>query len=195
MEMVLSRPVFLEQRLPAIAAARGRVLEVGFGFGGSLPAYPGAPGRIAELVGVDTNPGMMRRAARRSGTAPCPLRLVRGRADALPLPDGTFDSVVSNWTLCSLSDLAGGLSEIRRVLKPGGRFLFLEHGRAADDRLARWQRRLTPLQRLLADGCRLDLPIDEAVRGAGLRIESLHRYEMPWGPRSLRPMYRGIARA
>lgn len=193
MEFVLGRPIFLEQRRVALGLARGRALEIGFGFGASLPAYPDAGSTLTRLVAIDPNRGMNRRAARRTRSSPFPVDLLCGRAEALPMVDDTFDTVVTNWTLCSLPDPRAGLREIRRVLKPDGRFLFLEHGRAEDPRLARRQERLTPLQRLLAGGCRLDLPIDELIRDAGLRITSLERYEMPWGPRSLRQMYRGVA--
>ncbi|MCZ6696422.1 MAG: class I SAM-dependent methyltransferase [Acidobacteria bacterium] len=193
MEFVLGRPIFLEQRRVALGQARGRALEIGFGFGASLPAYPDAGSTLTRLVAIDPNRGMNRRAARRTRSSPFPVDLLCGRAEALPMVDDTFDTVVTNWTLCSLPDPRAGLREIRRVLKPDGRFLFLEHGRAEDPRLARRQERLTPLQRLLAGGCRLDLPIDELIRDAGLRIASLERYEMPWGPRSLRQMYRGVA--
>ncbi len=193
MELVLGRPVFLEQRRVALGQAHGCVLEIGFGFGASLPAYPDAGATLSRLVAVDPNRGMNRRAARRARSIPFPVDLLCGRAEALPVTDDTFDTVVTNWTLCSLPDPLAGLREIRRVLKPDGRFLFLEHGRAEDPRLARRQERLTPLQRLLAGGCRLDLRIDALIRDAGLRITALERYEMPWGPRSLRHMYRGIA--
>ena len=126
MESIVGRPEYREQRRPALQSASGRVLEIGFGFGGSLSEYPGARGAVTELVGLDPNPGMNRRASARLASMPFPVRLLRGRAEALPARSATFDTVVTNWTLCSLPDLEGGLREIRRVLKPSGRFLFLE---------------------------------------------------------------------
>ncbi|MFQ5877463.1 MAG: class I SAM-dependent methyltransferase [Acidobacteriota bacterium] len=194
MEKILARPVFQEQRREALRRARGRVLEVGFGFGASVGEYPPEAERIAELVALEPNPGMTRRARRRARAPAFPVTMVRGSAEAMPFSDASFDTVVTNWTLCSLADLTAGLAEIRRVLRRSGLYLFLEHGRAAEPALARRQEFLTPLQRILADGCRLDVAIDHEVRAAGLRIESLERYEMPWGPRALRPMYRGAAR-
>jgi len=112
----------------------------------------------------------------------------------LPFQPGTFDTVVSNWTLCSLERLPDALREIRRVLAGEGRFLFLEHGLASEPRVVRWQRLLTPVQQVLADGCRLDLDMESVVRSAGFQIESLERYESRLPLRVLRQMYRGVAR-
>jgi ubiquinone/menaquinone biosynthesis C-methylase UbiE len=192
MEKVLSLPVYREQRRETLRRAEGRVLEIGFGFGGTLTEYP--EGRVSEVVALEPNPGMVRRARRFLATAPFPVRFVRGVAEAMPFSQGRFDTVVSNWTLCSLDRLNDALGEIHRVLAGGGRLLFLEHGLSDEPRLARWQRLLTPVQRVLAGGCRLDLDIEAVVRSGGFRIESLERYEsrLPW--RALRQMYRGVAR-
>jgi ubiquinone/menaquinone biosynthesis C-methylase UbiE len=195
MERILSRPAYAAQRRPLLGRVGGRVLEIGFGFGASLEAYPASPGRIAFLAALEPNAGMLRRAARRLGRAPFSVLAVRGRAEALPFADDSFDAVVTNWSLCSVVSPRAALMEIRRVLRPGGIFLFLEHGRADDPRVARWQARLNRVQRLLADGCRLDLKVDEEVRAAGLSITALERYQSGTvGPRSLRQMYRGAAR-
>ncbi len=195
MEMVLSRRVFRDQRAAALRGAAGEVLEVGFGFGASVAHYPGGAADVRTLVGVDANPGMLRRARRHLDASPFPIRLVRASASRLPFSDASFDAVVTQWTLCSLPDLPAALLEMRRVIRPGGRFLFLEHGLADEARLARRQRFLTPLQRILAGGCRLDVPVDQAIGEAGFRLEHLDRYEgPPPGPRFLRQMYRGAAR-
>lgn len=193
MEKILTLPSFQSQRREALLGASGRILEVGFGFGGSLTEYPAAPGRVTEIVALEPNAGMTRRAVRRVKGAPFSVRFVRGSVEAIPFPDRSFDTVVTNWTLCSIGDLGAGLAEIRRVLRGSGRYLFLEHGRSREPRLARRQEFLTPLQRILADGCRLDVDIDGEVTAAGLRIAALERYEAPWGPRSLRQMFRGLA--
>lgn len=192
MERTLDRPIIHEQRQRALQPAAGMVLEIGFGFGASLPAYPAAA--VSEIVGLDPGPGMLRRARRHAARSPVPVRLLRATAAALPLPDGRFDTVVTQLTLCSLPNLPAALAEIRRVLRPVGRFLFWEHGLADDPRLARWQRRLTPLHRRLAGGCRADVPIASAIEAAGFHLESLERYEMGLGPRALQQMYRGVAR-
>lgn len=186
--------VMREQRPPALALAHGRVLEIGFGSGGSLDAYPRVGAPVRALVALDLSRGSLLRAEARAEKAPFPVELVRAGAEALPVADGTIDTVVSHWTLCSVRDLTAALAEVRRVLRPGGLFLFLEHGRASDERLAARQRRWTPLQRLLAGGCRLDVPVDERIRDAGLEIDSLDRYEAHRAPRVLAQMYRGVAR-
>lgn len=191
-ERVMSLPEVRAQRLPSLAGARGRVLEIGFGCGSSLDAYPQEG---LELVGLDPNPGMLRRAAARTARAPFRVELVQAGAERIPLPDQSFDTVVSHWTLCSLNDRAGALREVRRVLRPGGRLLFLEHGRAEESRLARWQRYLSPLQSLLAGGCRLDVPVALLIESAGFEILELARYEAKPGPRVATQMYRGSARA
>ncbi len=194
MEKGMSRPEVLDLRRRALRDAAGRILEIGFGFGGTLAAYPAAASRVACLVGLEPNRGMNLRAARKIPAAPFHVSIVRASAAAIPFPGATFDMVTSNWTLCSLPDLRASLGEIVRVLRPGGRFLFLEHGRAQDPRVRRRQRLLAPLFHLLADGCRPDLPIDEEVRAAGLSIESLERFEPPIGPRTARQFYLGSAR-
>jgi len=196
MELVLSRRVFRDQRAAALRGAAGEILEVGFGFGASVAHYPGGAGGVRTLVAVDANPGMLRRAPRHIEGTRFPVRLVRASASRLPFPDASFDAVVTQWTLCSLPDLPASLAEMRRVLRPGGSFLFLEHGLSEEARLARRQRFFTPLQRILAAGCRLDVPVDRAIGAAGFRLEHLDRYEAPPpGPRILRQMYRGAARA
>jgi SAM-dependent methyltransferase len=192
MEKVLGRPEYAEQRRALLARAQGRVLEIGFGFGGTLAEYPAA--RVREVAALEPNRGMLLRALPRIARVPFPVRCVRGVAEALPFLPGTFDTVVTNWTLCSLPCLPDSLREIRRVLAPGGRLLFLEHGLSQEPRLARLQRLLTPVQRVLADGCRLDLDIEGVIRSGGFRIESIERYESGLPLRILRQMYRGVAR-
>jgi ubiquinone/menaquinone biosynthesis C-methylase UbiE len=192
METILSRPTYREQRRDLLRLADGLVLEIGFGFGGSLSEY--TAGRVRELVALEPNPGMLRRARPRVALAPFPVHAVRGLAEAMPFARGTFDTVVSNWTLCSLESIPDALREIRRVLAGRGRLLFLEHGLSEVPALARRQRLLTPVQRLLADGCRLDLDMEAVVRQGGFRIESIDRYESRLPLRSLRQMYRGVAR-
>jgi len=191
-ERIMAMPELLEQRVPSLAEARGTVLEIGFGCGSSLPAYPGAA--VVSLVGLEPNPGMLRRAARQCAVAPFSVALLGARAERIPLADRSFDTVVSHWTVCSLPDPPAALREVRRVLRPGGRFLFLEHGRAKEPGLARWQRRFGPIQKKLAGGCRLDVPVDRLILEAGFEIETIARYDGRPGPRILTQMYRGAAR-
>jgi SAM-dependent methyltransferase len=188
----MSRGWIGEQRRPVLADVAGRVLEVGFGTGTSLAAYP--PGKIGRIVAVEPNRGMWARARRRARAAGVEIELVAARAHAMPFEDAAFDTVVSGFTLCSIRPLRAALAEIRRVLAPDGRFLFVEHGRSDDPRTARWQRRLTPLHAWYADGCLLDVPVDDEIRAAGFDLEGLERYVAPRGWRPFVEMYRGTAR-
>lgn len=149
----LSSGRFERYRRELLATATGRVLELGSGTGLNLPHYPG---RVVRVDGVDPNPGMHGLARRRAAEVPQEVELHETRAEELPFDDATFDTAVSTWTLCSVDDVDRVLAEVHRVLKPGGRLLFVEHGRAPEEGVARWQRRLTPLQRRVADGCHLD---------------------------------------
>ena len=123
-----------------VPAAEGRVLEIGIGSGLNLPFY--GPG-VAEVVGLDPSAPLLRMAG-----------LLEGSAEAIPLEDASFDTVLTTWTLCSVRDAGAALAEIRRVLKPAGHLLFVEHGSAPDAAVARWQDRLTPLWKPIAGGCR-----------------------------------------
>ena len=180
-----------ELRAPTVGLAEGHVLEIGFGTGLNLAHYgPGVKSLVAlePKVGAEYPPTRARIAA-----APFPVERARLRADAsLPFDAGRFDCVVSTWTLCSISGLETALAELRRVLRPGGRFVFLEHGRAADPRTARWQDRLNPLWVRLADGCNMNRPVDRLVEAGGFRLAELARFRHK-GPGILAQMYRGVA--
>lgn len=175
-------------RRAALAAAAGRVLEVGVGTGLNLGCYPPA---VERVVGIDPNAGMLALAAGRAAAHPVELR--PGRAEALPFPEAAFDTVVTTWTLCSVEDPAAALVEIHRVLAPGGHFLFIEHGLSDRPRVARWQRRLTPLQRRVADNCHLDRHLPSLLAAsplASFRVEGAHDPELP---RVAGFLYRGEA--
>jgi len=118
-------------------------------------------------------------------------RLLSG--EELPFPDGSFDCAVSTWTLCSIPDPARAVREILRILKPGGRFIFLEHGLSDQPKVQTWQRRLTPMQRVIADGCRLDLDVEAVVRGQPFGQARVERFVMDKMPKTHATMYRGTA--
>jgi len=179
------------RRREALAPVAGEVLEIGFGTGLNLPWYPEA---VTRVVGVEPNPGMHRVAARQVAAARASVELVHDRAEALPFADASFDAVVSTFTLCSVAAPALALAELRRVLRPGGVFAFLEHGLAPEPKVARWQRRLTPLQRLIGDGCHLDRKIDDLIAGSAFTIERLETGYQP-GPKVASYLYQGLARA
>jgi ubiquinone/menaquinone biosynthesis C-methylase UbiE len=197
MDWAMSGERFQEQRKLALAAARGTALEIGFGTGLNLPHYPsGSPGKdagVTSLTALDPARLLSTKVARRVAGAAMPVTLVRCSAEWLPFEDDRFDCVVSTWTLCTIPDVIAALREVRRVLKPEGRYVFLEHGRSRDPRVATWQDRLNPLQRIIGCGCNLNRPVDRLIESAGLRLDRLERYSMPGLPRLVGEMYRGVA--
>ncbi|MBV9964284.1 MAG: class I SAM-dependent methyltransferase, partial [Alphaproteobacteria bacterium] len=168
-------------RQSTIEAARGRVLEIGIGSGLNLPLY----GAAADWVcGIDPSPALLARASERMADARVPVSLVLASAEQLPFAEASFDTVVMTWTLCSIPDPGAALDQMRRVLKPGGRLLFVEHGLSPEPRIMRWQRRLTPYWKRIGGGCHLDRKMDELIRAAGFRLDALEADYMkgakPW---------------
>ena len=170
--------------------ASGRVLEIGVGTGLSFAHYPA----VDELVGVDPSEPMLRRARRRAAELGRDVALVEAPAEALPFEDESFDTVVSLAVLCTVADPQRALSEISRVLRPGGRFVFLEHVRSPDPTLARWQDRLERPWGWFAGGCHPNRPTEQLLAGAGFWIDRLDRSTLPKVPPLARPLIRGIAR-
>ncbi len=184
------KPFIVEHRRRLLATAEGRVLEVGAGPGFNLPHYPGG---VDELVLTDGLDGMLRRATRRATRLGRDVTTTRAPAESLPFEDASFDTVVASLLLCSVADQDRALTEIRRVLRPGGRYLFLEHVRSEDSRIARRQDRLERFWGVIAFGChpnRETLPRIEAA----FAVEEVARGEIPAGPRIVRPYVLGRAR-
>jgi ubiquinone/menaquinone biosynthesis C-methylase UbiE len=177
-------------RQTLLANVQGDVLEVGFGTGLNLQYYPP---HIRHLTAVDINPGMQALARQRIRQSPICVhpRVLNG--ECLPMPDHAFDSVVSTWTLCSIANVARALCEIRRVLKPDGRFFFVEHGLSDNPRIQRWQHRLNPLQKRIADGCHLNRNIRELIEAQQFRMVELQQFYIEGYPKTLGYMYQGIA--
>jgi len=147
--------------------ASGRVLEIGGGTGGNLSYYSN---RVTHLILLEPNEALLKKCRRRAQKIRFPVDIVAGDDLALhQLLDESFDCVVSTWVFCSLSQPRHVLREIKRLLRPGGRFIFIEHGLAPDTRVSRWQTLLSPVQRRLSSGCRLNLPIAEYIRAADFR--------------------------
>lgn len=190
MDWVMSGPGFQRLRHELLQSARGEVLEIGLGTGLNLSHYPGG---LSRLRAVDPAPLLPDRVAERIARAPFPVELSRISAEQLPYENRCFDCVVSTWTLCTIPDPREALREVRRVLKPTGQFLFLEHGRSDDARTATWQDRLNPIQNVIGCGCNLNRRIDRLITEAGLRIEQLDRFAMEGVPRIGGEMYRGVA--
>lgn len=187
-DLTMKHADFEPYRRRVTGAAHGRVLEIGVGSGMNLVLYRNA----TAVVGIDPSAKLLSMARAAAGDRPRSIELVGGTAEAIPLPDRSVDTVVSTWTLCSIPDLPKALSEVRRVLKPGGRFLFAEHGLAPEPNVVRWQHRLTPLWKRVAGGCHLDRPIDRMIGSAGLRLARLETGYMK-GPRPMTFMYEGEA--
>jgi ubiquinone/menaquinone biosynthesis C-methylase UbiE len=177
-------------RKKLIPAARGEVLEIGVGSGLNLPFY-GA--EVARLCALDPSEALLAMASRKRASARIPVELLQHSAEDIPLATRTIDTVVTTWTLCTVPDATRALREARRVLKPGGSLLFVEHGLAPDPSVERWQRRLNPLWRRFAGGCNLDRRIDRLIRAAGFEILELEN-EYAKGPRPFTYMYFGRAR-
>jgi ubiquinone/menaquinone biosynthesis C-methylase UbiE len=190
MDWSMRQPAFQRLRRLALAPVYGEVLEVGFGTGLNLPHYPPA---VTSLTTVDPMAALQHRVARRITASGIQVTRLLSPAETLPLDEDRFDWVVTTWTLCTIADPVTALQEMSRVLKPNGQYVFLEHGRSDDTRVARWQDALNPLQKRLACGCNLNRPIDQLIQQAGLEITTLERFYMPSIPRPFGAMYRGTA--
>lgn len=190
LEFLLGNKQAMRYRRQALASARGDVLEIGFGTGLNLECYPAA---VERLTIVDPAKLLPRRVAKRIAAAPMPVEEAFLDAEHLPFEIERFDTVVSTWTLCTIPDAVAALEEIRRVLNPGGKLLFLEHGRSGDPAIARRQDRWNGVQRVVGLGCNLNRPIDELITSAGLNILTLDRFQMPRTPRIGAEHYLGMA--
>jgi len=176
-------------RARVTAGLSGEVLEVGFGSGLNVPYYPTAVKRVRA---VDPSAVARKLAAERVAASVVPVEYVGADAQVLPLDDASVDHVVSVLTLCTIPAADRALAEIRRVLRPAGAFHFMEHGLSPDETVARWQHRLTPLQRRVFGGCHIDRPIGRLVADAGLELTRLDNYYLK-GPRAFGYMFDGVA--
>jgi ubiquinone/menaquinone biosynthesis C-methylase UbiE len=167
----------------------GEVLEIGFGSGLNVPFYPPA---ITRVRAVDPATAGRKLASGRVAASKVPVEYLGLDGEDLPVGSGSVDHVLSTWTLCSIPDLPRALSEIRRVLRPGGTLRFAEHGRSPDENVARWQDRLTPLQRRCAGGCHLNRPIGRFIEGSGLKLASMDTYYLE-GPKVVGYTFEGTA--
>lgn len=165
------------------------ILEIGAGSGANLRRYPPA---VREVVALEPDPTLIRMARNESSKSPRSVSFLEASAEQIPFDDASFDTVVSTWTMCTIPDVRRALEEMRRVLKPGGRLLFVEHGLSADSPVRRWQNRLDPLWSRVSGGCHINRPIESFITAAGLAIDQLQTGYMA-GPRVMTFIYEGAA--
>ena len=176
-------------RRQLLAGVSGEILEIGFGTGLNLPHYPES---VAKITTIEPNPGMQKLARSRIEQSQISVDYKILNGENLPFKDQTFDSVVCTWTLCSIKQVDRAIAEVYRLLKPGGKFYFIEHGLSRDRSIQFWQNLLTPIQKVIADGCHLNRQIDELVRQkfSDLTLEQFYDSKLP---KAIGYMYRGIA--
>jgi ubiquinone/menaquinone biosynthesis C-methylase UbiE len=188
--LAMRQKQLLPFREHVVGAAEGRVLEIGIGSGLNFQLFGCA---VNSVIGLEPSRELLRMASPRASAAErAPISLLGASAEAIPIESGSIDTVVMTWTLCTIPNAACALAEMRRVLKPGGALLFVEHGRAPEPTVARWQDRLDPLWSRLAGGCHLNRKMDDLISENGFRLEALENTRLP-GPRTHTFLYQGRA--
>lgn len=180
----------MKTRAQVVPLAEGEVLEIGIGSGLNLSFYD--PARVQRIVGVDPSADMQKLARQRADQISIPVEMIALELGQIQAEDARFDSIVCTFTLCTIPDAVAALREMRRVLKPGGKLLFSEHGLAPDASVVRWQNRLTPLWKPLAGGCHLNRDIPALLEAGGFTIGQLETSYLK-GPRPMTWVYRGWA--
>lgn len=181
---------FIPLRQSLLAQASGAVMEIGFGTGANFIYYPP---HILSVTAIDPNIGMVCLARSQLVEGMVSVNLTLASAEWLPFPSASFDTVVSTMTLCSVPHLAMTLQELFRVVKPGGRLLFLEHGQSPESSVRRWQDGLTPAWKYLGDGCHLNRRMDQAIQEQGWNVAAVDTFYLPGVPRPFGYFYQGIA--
>jgi ubiquinone/menaquinone biosynthesis C-methylase UbiE len=179
----------LPYRRRVVAQAEGRVLEIGVGSGLNLPFYGGG---VGEILALDPSAQLLAMARRSAGASAASVKLLEASAEVIPLAAGSVDTVVMTWALCSIPQAGRAVAEMRRVLRPGGRLVFVEHGLAPDPSVRWWQDTLTPAWQRLSGGCHLNRPIPAIIEQGGFRIDRLETAYLP-GPKPMTFMYEGNA--
>jgi len=187
----LDQEKYRKERIKTLQDVDGHVLEIGFGTGLNLPHYPS---ELEKIVALDIIPIKNSKLDSRIQESGIEVDFQLASSELMPFKSNSFDCVVSTWTLCSIHDLDSAFSEIHRVLKPTGRFVFLEHGLAERQSIQKIQRFFTPVQKVLACGCHLDREIDMLVKNAGFKIHHMKKYRLGGIMTTLADtMYRGVA--
>lgn len=180
----------MKTRAQIVPQAEGRVLEIGIGSGLNLSFYD--PAKVSVIVGVDPSAAMQKLAQQRAAEISIPVEMIALELGQIQAADASFDSIVCTFTLCTIPDAMAALQEMRRVLKPGGKLLFSEHGLAPDLPVVRWQHRLTPLWKPFSGGCHLNRDIPALIRAGGFNIGQLDSSYLK-GPRPMTWVSRGWA--
>ena len=189
-DKVMARKPNRAVRARVCEGLHGAVVEVGFGTGLNARYYPS---EVSKVVAIEPSRVCMRIAEPRIAKSSVPVEYGGLTGERLDLPSGEFDAVLSTWTLCTIPNLEAALAEMRRVLKPGGSFHFVEHGHAPDENVARWQARLEPMNKRLAGGCHLTRHISEDIERAGFDIEKVETYYFKGEPKPMGYTYEGRA--
>lgn len=190
MDYLLSNGPVNRQRQEVLSKVKGNIVEIGFGTGLNIPNYPSS---VKEITSIEVNPGMHTLAEKRIAKSGITVKQELVQNDSWPIADASIDTVVSTWTLCSIADIPAVMSEIIRVLKPGGQFLFSEHGLSHERQVQKWQHRLNPMQNVLGCGCHLNRDIKDIVESQEFDSSELTTFYMPKVPKIMGYMYQGVA--
>jgi SAM-dependent methyltransferase len=190
LDYAMTRSALAEQREWVMKRVRGEVLEVGFGTGVNLSYYPP---QVKTLTAIEPNAAVRDRAVKRIAKSGRTVTLIaRPIGKKQMLAEASFETILSTWSMCTIGDPAAAMKEIYRLLRPGGRFLFVEHGLSPDPDVATWQHRLTGLTQKWGGGCHLDRDIEKIVLASGLEIEPLEKFHLTSGLRVGSYTYRGV---
>jgi Methylase involved in ubiquinone/menaquinone biosynthesis len=179
------------QRTKIVPLAKGNVLEIGIGSGLNIPLYN--KDRVKNIIGVDPSTEMQSLAKERINESPVNIKLISADAAQIPLEDQSIDTIVCTYTLCTVPNPEGVLKEMKRILRPGGKFLFSEHGHAPDEHVVKFQHRIEPVWKFLADGCHLTRSMPELLSENGMKIDKMETMYLPSTPRFVGFNYWGSA--
>ncbi len=188
LNLAMKAPEMTRLRRQLVPLASGRVLEIGVGSGLNLPFYP----QGVQVTGVDPSLELQHYAREMAGQAQLDVEFLAVSAEAIPIADQTFDTALVTWSLCTIPDPNAALREVRRLLKPKGKLIFIEHGESPEPSIAAWQRRINPVWNKLAGGCHLNRRPDHSLLANGFKLVDLTEGYIP-GPKIATYSYRGIA--
>lgn len=189
-DFLVQRKALNALRSEVLGKVRGQCLEIGVGTGLNLQFYPES---ITEIFAVDPSHGMQKQLAHKMLNNRIKVNFTRAGAESLPYADQSFDTVLSTLTLCSIPELGRALKEIKRVLKPGGQFLFLDHGISPDKYIAKLQIFLNPVQHIVCCGCSLSINVEQEITNSGFNIVKLKKFYLPHSPKFTGYIYQGVA--